>query len=369
MFDNVFFWICIIVLYLSNQIINKTKNQLSLISFISPVVFYNFFGLDFVLLTISIIIIIFFLSNEINFSFIKISQKKLLLIFLVIILLFNKKFDLQIIGLSYFLIRLYDYIQSDKSDVLLLDRRSKIIKYVHLYGYLFPLHGILAGPLMQYKNFVNFEKRKITLLLFQKSIFLILTGLIFKYIFAFYLSLFIEELIVNSLLKSSMALIYVFFDFAGYSLVAVGIGILIGYELPINFNNPFSSKTLGEFFERWHISLSLMAKKHIFNPFQLFLIRSKFLINIKLISSISLIITFVFIAMWHKISVNFLYWGLFLGVVLSIEHFFVLRKRVNDTLQNTKFVSVYSFVLSIYTFLVVSCSYFILSDDLYIMIS
>jgi len=369
MFDNISFWVAVFLLYLSSQVLSCSRHQITLISFISPFLFYFFFGIKFVFLSILTVFIIFFLSNGLNIFFFKLNKKYSLLLFLILILVFSKNFDFHIVGLSYFIIRFYDYIHFDKSHFLEANLKIKIYNHIHLYSYLFPLHAILAGPLLQYSKFVNYKNRKMSFLRFQKSIYIILVGLIFKYILGYYFSILIENFINNSLLKSSLALLYVFFDFAGYSLMAIGVGFLIGYELPANFNNPFFSKSLGEFFERWHISLSLMAKKHIFNPFQLFLIRSGYFTNIKLISSLSITTTFLAIAMWHQLSINFFLWGLFLGIALSVEQLFSFRQKIDFYFNGNSFKNFYSILLFMYTFIFISFSYYLLADELYNMIS
>ena len=369
MFDSILFWFAVIALYLSNQLVTKSKYQLILISLVSPFLFYNFFGMYFVLFTILTLVIIVLLSNGVNLFFFKLEHRYALLLFLVLIIFNNERLDFQLIGFSYFIIRFYDYIQSNRSIFLKANLQNKIVNSIQLYSYLFPIHGILAGPLLQYDKYKNFKTCKISFLSFQKAIFFILSGLIYKNIIAFYLSNYIDGLIVNSFYKSSLTLFYVFFDFAGYSLIAIGVGVLIGYQLPINFNNPFTSKSIGEFFERWHISLSIMAKKHVFNPFQLFLIRGRLIKNINLISSLSIILTFLIIALCHKLSINFFYWGLFLGIVLSFEHLLKLRKKIDNFLKDKTIFKICTLPLYIYTFVVISFSYFLLGDDLYNMIT
>ena len=115
MFDSILFWFAVIALYLSNQLVTKSKYQLILISLVSPFLFYNFFGMYFVLFTILTLVIIVLLSNGVNLFFFKLEHRYALLLFLVLIIFNNERLDFQLIGFSYFIIRFYDYIQSNRS--------------------------------------------------------------------------------------------------------------------------------------------------------------------------------------------------------------------------------------------------------------
>ncbi|MEG1164218.1 MAG: MBOAT family protein [Anaerovoracaceae bacterium] len=111
----------------------------------------------------------------------------------------------------------------------------------------------------------------------------------------------------------------IYFDFSGYSDMAIGLGKILGFEFDENFNYPYMSKSITEFWRRWHISLSTWFKEYVYVPLggnrkgtarQIF--------NIFIVWGLT--------GLWHGASWNFLLWGLYFGVILIIEKVFLLKK-------------------------------------------
>lgn len=111
----------------------------------------------------------------------------------------------------------------------------------------------------------------------------------------------------------------IYFDFSGYSDMAIGLGKILGFEFDENFNYPYMSKSITEFWRRWHISLSTWFKEYVYVPLggnrkgtarQIF--------NIFVVWGLT--------GLWHGASWNFLLWGLYFGVILIIEKVFLLKK-------------------------------------------
>ncbi len=119
--------------------------------------------------------------------------------------------------------------------------------------------------------------------------------------------------------------IELFFDFSGYCDMAIGLGLMFGYELPENFNNPYLSTSIRDFWRRWHISLSSWFKNYVYIPLggnrkgQ-----ARTLLN--------LFIIFVLTGLWHGPTINFLFWGLFFGFFMIVERLFL-----GKLLDNNKF--------------------------------
>lgn len=148
--------------------------------------------------------------------------------------------------------------------------------------------------------------------------------------------------------KSSMTLVMllvgysaqIFADFAGYSLIAIGVAALFGYQLPKNFNFPFVSRSITEFWQRWHLSLSSWLKEYLYIP----LGGSR---KGRFRTYLNLLITMLLGGLWHGASWNYAVWGMAHGVALATERFCINRFRVlitNPVLKILQWGLVFSFV-------------------------
>ena len=116
----------------------------------------------------------------------------------------------------------------------------------------------------------------------------------------------------------------IFADFAGYSLIALGLAELFGYQLPINFNFPYISRTFSEFWTRWHISLSSWLREYLYFPLggnRKGEIRTY--INLMLVMFLG--------GLWHGAAWSYAIWGSFHGLALAVERFFETKVKVKDT--------------------------------------
>jgi D-alanyl-lipoteichoic acid acyltransferase DltB (MBOAT superfamily) len=111
----------------------------------------------------------------------------------------------------------------------------------------------------------------------------------------------------------------IFFDFSGYSDVAIGLGRLYEITLPENFDRPYIQRNLQQFWQRWHITLSTWFRVYWFTPFSRTLIRSAYKIPQWVIVLLSQLTTMFLIGMWHGVTLNFAVWGLWHGVGLFLH--------------------------------------------------
>ncbi len=136
---------------------------------------------------------------------------------------------------------------------------------------------LVAGPIVRAENFVPqiIKKTEISAEIFNKGIFMILKGLVKKMIFADFLALhFLDRVFDNPEMYSGftniMALIgyslQIYGDFSGYTDIAIGLALLMGFQLPINFNSPYKAINCGDFWKRWHISLSTWLRDYLYIP-------------------------------------------------------------------------------------------------------
>lgn len=121
--------------------------------------------------------------------------------------------------------------------------------------------------------------------------------------------------------------LYLFFDFAGYSKMAVGISYIFGIGTPDNFNKPFASTDMKDFWNRWHITLSNWFRDFLFSRFMMASIRGKWF-NDKLVgASIAFIINMLVMGIWHGIGINFILYGLYHGVLLSVTEIYQKKSK------------------------------------------
>ena len=143
----------------------------------------------------------------------------------------------------------------------------------------------------------------------------------------------------------------IFFDFSGYTEIAIGIARIAGINLPENFKRPYLSKNITLFWNSWHITLTQWFRTYYFNPVTRF-----FRLNYKnmtpvLIILITQISTMILIGLWHGISWNFIIWGLWNGLGLFIHNRWseMIKPKLNF-LKNTSFSTPYTFISVIFTF-------------------
>ncbi len=219
--------------------------------------------------------------------------------------------------------------------------QQSFINYL-LFIVLFP-HSI-AGPIVRYKDikaqllgrFENLNASFIFLGLFQ-----FVTGLSMKVIIANPLGA-KADLIFNALPNLDFAQAWmgiicytfqIYFDFAGYSAMAIGLGKMMGFIIPDNFNFPYTAHSITEFWKRWHITLSSWMKDYLYIP----LGGNR---NGNGHTYINLFIVFMLSGFWHGASWNFLLWGAFHGMFLVIE-----RLGLSKVLQKIgPFAMLYTFL-------------------------
>ena len=119
-------------------------------------------------------------------------------------------------------------------------------------------------------------------------------------------------------------LFQIYYDFSGYSDLAIGVGRLFGFDLPENFNGPFKSRSVSEFWRRWHMTLSFWVRDYVFYP-----LMGKRGIRSRVRLSVSIMTTMVVIGLWHGASVLWLLYGVLQGAVMIVEQNVTLKRRRN----------------------------------------
>ena len=228
---------------------------------------------------------------------------------------------LRVVSFSYVFLRAVDLIRSVAWGV------ERLLNPIALTGYLGPFHMLIAVPISPYAEHVKAdeiprpEPRFAHLL---NSVNTIATGLFFKVVIAQAMKIFLfgvdGALVSKSWIDTAYLLTYLFFDFAGYSLIALGIGRLLHVPTPLNFDHPYLACSVTDFWQRWHKSLGVFVRNNLFLPLQLFLarrVRRRSLTS--LVAIVPLAVAFVFVAMWHRLTVPFLIWGIAMAIIMVIE--------------------------------------------------
>ncbi|BAK47539.1 hypothetical protein CXIVA_15730 [Clostridium sp. SY8519] len=196
---------------------------------------------------------------------------------------------------------------------------------------------ILSGPIDRSRRFhedlAAVMPRKEYLELVGSGIFSLCRGLLYKIVIAalFYqgvVRLTSEHSFRFTLLYMYFYGFYLFFDFAGYSLMAIGAGSLFGIRVPVNFNAPFVSKDIKEFWDRWHITLSHWFRDFLFSRIVMFFTKKKILRKNKLArASIAFLINMGIMGVWHGLSAQYIIYGLYHGVLLSLTEIWQKKSK------------------------------------------
>lgn len=190
-----------------------------------------------------------------------------------------------------------------------------------LYVALFP--QLIAGPIVRYTDIAaQLENREMTLPGFSNGITRFVTGLGKKVLLANIAGQVATSLIGGDLSKASVLgawlgifayTFQIYFDFSGYSDMAIGLGHMFGFTYVENFNYPYISKSITEFWRRWHISLSTFFRDYVYIPLggnRRHQLRNMFIV-------------WALTGLWHGASWNFVLWGLYYFVFLAIEKLFL----------------------------------------------
>jgi len=124
----------------------------------------------------------------------------------------------------------------------------------------------------------------------------------------------------------------IYLDFSGYTDMAIGIGLMLGFKLPENFNFPYNSKSISDFWRRWHITLGAWFRTYLFIPLEFARKKAKVLRQ-----QSNLFIVFLLTGLWHGASWNFVIWGAYYGLILAVEAsgFGKKLKKIAPFLQHT----------------------------------
>ncbi len=219
------------------------------------------------------------------------------------------------LGISFFVFEFIHYL----TDVYRGHAPVKSFMEFALFPSFFPTQ--IAGPIKRYQDFVpQLKGTKMSMKDFNEGFELIIFGLFKKVCLADTVAVFVNRCYAHPELLNGVDLwmatilfaFQLYFDFSGYTDVARGSAMLMGFKVPVNFHLPYISPTITEAFQRWHISLTTWLRDYLFTPLggaRKSIVRS----------SLNTLITMGLAGLWHGSAMHFVFWGLFMGMLLILH--------------------------------------------------
>lgn len=249
------------------------------------------------------------------------------------------------IGISFYTFQILSYvIDVYRGKVKVQKNILKLATYVSLFPQL------IAGPIVRYETICGeLDNRDETIEKFSLGVRRFIIGLAKKVLIANMLgelctkfSLVDERSVLFYWIFAISYMLQVYFDFSAYSDMAIGLGKMFGFTFLENFNYPFISKSITEFWRRWHISLSSWFKDYVYIP-----LGGSRKGTLKLVRNI--LIVWFLTGIWHGAAYNFIIWGLFIGVFLVIEKLWLSKyiSKLPKVLRNiyVLFIIMISFIM------------------------
>ena len=273
---------------------------------------------------------------------------------------------LAFIGISYMSFKIIQ-IMIEISDGLIKEKIS--VKDYLQFLLFFPT--VSSGPIDRSRRFLKeineVMPRKDYLELAGDGIYRIVLGLLYKvvlstYVYQILLALSNTGTVVYSIKYMYLYTLYLFFDFAGYSLMAVGSSNVLGIQTPMNFNKPFLSIDIKDFWTRWHITLSTWLRDFVFSRVLMQVIRKKWFKNRLHNAAYAYMVNMLVMGFWHGISVSYIAYGFYHGILMSG---FEIYQKKSTFYKNHKNKTWYKLISWFVTMNLVMVGFFIFSGEPY----
>ena len=312
-------------------------------------IFYSFGGIKFIYVIIGLTFISYIGGLLVDSSKTNLTRRLSLVgtisLQLIILILFKytnfiidiinniSNFDLRVvnivlpIGISFYTFQLISYVVDVyREDCEVQKSFAKLLLYSSLF------HQCIAGPIVRYQDIAEqMEYRKVTAGMINRGINRFCIGLAKKAILANHLASLADTLLPTTMdgMKTSsvvglwlglaMYMLQIYMDFSAYSDMAIGLGLMVGFKYRENFDYPYMSKSVSEFWRRWHISLGSFFRDYVYIPMggnQLGLGRT----------ILNLFIVWALTGLWHGAAYNYLLWGLYFFIFITIEKLFASKR-------------------------------------------
>lgn len=249
-----------------------------------------------------------------------------------------------------------------KGTQLIIETRDGLIKkqipVVRLLYFILFFPTISSGPIDRYRRFdkdleASLSRDQYKQLVYE-GINKIFRGFLYKYIIGYSINhYFIANLgfistsnFQNELLYMYAYSLYLFFDFAGYSAFAVGVSYIMGIKSPENFNMPFISRNIKDFWNRWHMSLSFWFRDYVYMRFVFLVTKKKWIKNRNTVSNLGYILLFLLMGVWHGLAIQYIIYGVYHAVIMVLYNSFERFNKKQKWWPHNKWTHIISVVIT-----------------------
>ncbi|PDZ12813.1 D-alanyl-lipoteichoic acid biosynthesis protein DltB [Bacillus pseudomycoides] len=240
------------------------------------------------------------------------------------------------------------------------DGLIKEFSFFNFWEFVLFFPAISTGPIDRYRRFQKDIQKPPSAEEYQKLLYTginrIFQGFLYKFIIAYLLQKhFVDAVFANQDTIFSNAIymysysLYLFFDFAGYSAFVIGVSYMMGIKTPENFNKPFISRNIKDFWNRWHMTLSFWFRDFIYMRFVFFATKKKLLKNRYTISYIGAFLNFFIMGVWHILGEHvyqYIIYGLYHTVLFISFDIFERNNKKHKFWPNNKFMHVLAVVIT-----------------------
>lgn len=273
------------------------------------------------------------------------------------------------LGISYLTFKGIQLIMETRDGLIKKDIPLSRLLYFILF---FPT--ISSGPIDRYRRFEKDFQAEVTadqykLLLYQ-GINKIFQGFLYKYIIGYSINhFFIAKLrfyahsqFEHQLYYMYSYSLYLFFDFAGYSAFAIGVSYIMGIKSPENFNLPFISRNIKDFWNRWHMSLSFWFRDFVYMRFVFWIMKKKWIKNRNLVSNLGYILLFLLMGIWHGLEIQYILYGIYHALLMVSYNSFERFNKKHKWWPQNKFTHAVAIFI---TFHFICFGFYIFSGQLF----
>lgn len=341
-----FFVVLLTIIYFIDKKCNTSKVR-NIVLLIASLLYYLLIDYKYFLLFICIILITYFIGLKVRNNKKVITLGVTLLVLLLTFFKYNNFFISNVlnndfiriimpVGISFYIFKAISYMVDVYRGKYECERNFvKVALYLSLFT------EVVSGPISRFndlsKQFDN--NTKLGVKYFTEGVQVFVIGLFKKIVVADNISVFVNEVYRAPRAYSSLTVllcivgyaVYIYMDFSGYSDMAIGCSKMLGYDIKKNFNCPYISKNITEFWKRWHISLSNWIMDYIYIP----LGGNR---KGKTRQYINLVLTMFIAGLWHGSSYMFAIWGFINGLALSIQKRFFKKDTILTIITNYVFI-------------------------------
>ncbi|MED3079954.1 D-alanyl-lipoteichoic acid biosynthesis protein DltB [Bacillus wiedmannii] len=273
------------------------------------------------------------------------------------------------LGMSYVTFRAVQMVFEVRDGLI------KELSFFNFWEFVLFFPAISTGPIDRYRRFQKDIQKPPSAEEYQNLLYTglnrIFQGFLYKFIIAYLIKQYFmdpafaqQDTILSNMIYMYSYSLYLFFDFAGYSSFVIGVSYMMGIKTPENFNKPFISRNIKDFWNRWHMSLSFWFRDFIYMRFVFFATKKKLIKNRYTISYIGAFLNFFIMGVWHITGEHvyqYIIYGLYHAALFILFDIFERKNKKHKFWPNNKFTHVLAIVI---TFHVVCFGFLIFSGHL-----